>query len=1353
MNIFTQIALGFLPAVVLFLVLSLLKKKNRIRNISMLTLFALLTSGSFVSSLVYRPAADTVADGEAARLRLELIYALADEDMGFDIADNLMRALRGDTIQSAEYTECDALLRAQKGDYLGAKALITKAEQLMDLDYAEQLKELCNACIAESGAGGAAGGNSVAQLMSFASEQLKEMLSEGSDAVFKAARVLVASDSLYSDYLRSDTLDEETLGKLVRRMNAAIEDMPALLGIPQIRLCRLKLMVLDGDYKDIAGLIDEDSSYEELAAVSELYINGLVKESDFSDGFADDSAKVYERVAAQVEKAIDKIPEENATEIRDAEKLAKSLNEAADAPALYKVKDSISRYAADESFADRPKAYIQLARVEHYTGNTERAQDCISDSLGSVGICEDDNFTVPMAGIVDTITDKNDPEKLKNVAAYVDAVTSNAADTVVSKAVNEAKDKLEQSGNENGDKDSTKPGNNPEDFGSFMTDYVSQKRVSFNITEVDASEFETVRVTVNVDDSVSITAEELKEMISLTDCGVEITDFTVEKVEYTGANILLCCDVSGSMSGQPIADLREAVTLFADTASDIENLALVSFENSVTGVWGFGSSHEEISSAGASLSGGGGTNMYGAIIESIDKFSVNKGETNFILLLSDGEDNTPHSAEEIMENIGVPAQKRGITLYSLGLGSSVNIDYMNTLASSTGGSFLYVNDSASLSSFYSYLRGQILNRYIVTFKAENTLNVDRELTISLTEDPLTRDTAFYSLRADGDESGYAQSEHIGLEGKGVYGLDTRLVYKSANAVSVKLSGFGFADTDSFSVSLDGDLDYGGDSVKTAYVDENTLNVLLPGGMACGTYDVHVSVNGKTAILKDELTVAAQGQEKTTAFGPYVFTSNQKTESDGAVTLSGGVSMNGWLFFDGSVTLTGDLDGYSITMSDNSGSYVKYYTDTAEGLASYLAKRNCVLKIPALGSVTLYNDVHTDANSTDYEVKANYVEILSLGNLLSLNGAGVELYPNRFEVRSDAFSTKFPFQDSLVKKGKLDSLFNFDVTADGIITNKSIDFRVDVDNSTLYEGNYSQVNLGAMPIYISPDSYKIHIDTLANEYSLEYGTKLAFIEGDGLSLSVEWKQRETDSGLEKLCPSKIELGADIEIDATLGSIPAVYRDFKLSIDDIDPGKSIFDWMLAGSFDLECATASDYLPKLEKWVGDAPLFSFDDVTLKFSFGQAYVSVGAKLKIFDAIQLGEAQIQAGRIPYTSRLLGMNSETVSGMQADLTVGIIWNSNNCDIELTGTTKLSVHSRFAGIETVGKCDINVSWWVFEKAVYEEGQTAIGMYVDHKGEKNFIVKARTNSSAKGSSEEEYYIYWNKDSGLAFETKKL
>ena len=196
MNIFTQIALGFLPAVILFLVLSLLKKKNRIRNISMLTLFALLTSGSFVSSLVYRPAADTVADGEAAELRLELIYALADEEMGFDIADNLMRALRGDTLQNAEYTECDALLRAQKGDYLGAKALITKAEQLMDLDYAEQLKELCNACIAESGAGGAAGGNSVAQLMSFASEQLKEKLSEGSDAVFKAARVLVASDSL-----------------------------------------------------------------------------------------------------------------------------------------------------------------------------------------------------------------------------------------------------------------------------------------------------------------------------------------------------------------------------------------------------------------------------------------------------------------------------------------------------------------------------------------------------------------------------------------------------------------------------------------------------------------------------------------------------------------------------------------------------------------------------------------------------------------------------------------------------------------------------------------------------------------------------------------------------------------------------------------------------------------------------------------------------------------------------------------------------------------------------------------------------------------------------------------------------
>ena len=44
--------------------------------------------------------------------------------------------------------------------------------------------------------------------------------------------------------------------------------------------------------------------------------------------------------------------------------------------------------------------------------------------------------------IINSITDKDDPEKLKNVAQYVEDVTSNTADVVVGKAVKEAKERV-----------------------------------------------------------------------------------------------------------------------------------------------------------------------------------------------------------------------------------------------------------------------------------------------------------------------------------------------------------------------------------------------------------------------------------------------------------------------------------------------------------------------------------------------------------------------------------------------------------------------------------------------------------------------------------------------------------------------------------------------------------------------------------------------------------------------------------------------------------------------------------------------------------------------------------------------
>src|SRR5699024_11392158 len=65
------------------------------------------------------------------------------------------------------------------------------------------------------------------------------------------------------------------------------------------------------------------------------------------------------------------------------------------------------------------------------------------------------------------------------------------------------------------------------------------------------------------------------------DCGVEITDYQLEKIQYDSARMLLCCDVSGSMAGQPIEDLKAAVGEMANSASGDISLAVVTFNSKI----------------------------------------------------------------------------------------------------------------------------------------------------------------------------------------------------------------------------------------------------------------------------------------------------------------------------------------------------------------------------------------------------------------------------------------------------------------------------------------------------------------------------------------------------------------------------------------------------------------------------------------------------------------------------------------------------------------------------------------------------------------------------------------------------
>ncbi|NLL67615.1 MAG: hypothetical protein GX236_07955, partial [Clostridiaceae bacterium] len=486
--------------------------------------------------------------------------------------------------------------------------------------------------------------------------------------------------------------------------------------------------------------------------------------------------------------------------------------------------------------------------------------------------------------------------------------------------------------------------------------------------------------------------------------------------------------------------------------------------------------------------------------------------------------------------------------------------------------------------------------------------------------------------------------------------------------------------------------------------------------------------------------ATQGSEKTTKFGPYVFTSYTKVEDRNVTTLSGYVTLNGWLRFNDEIVLTGDLESDRIEMTDGSGGYIKYFPGTSEGLASYLAMKNRVVDLPPLGKLNLYNDPSNKPTSDDYRVDAVVIPMVYFTNAFKFNAPGFMLYPDRIVLDVNKFNTAFPFQDKLLKSDKTKKPFSFDIKFQCLLTSKNIGINLEYKSKSDTK-TYSQVNFGAMPMYFSPNSFDIKINTIKNEYYIKYTTKVLFIDAEGIGFSIKWDG--------SLVPKDVRLYADIDLNTTISGVPVTFSDFMLGLTGIDTKFS--SWQFEGSMDVSAAKVSSVLPKLEKWIGDVSVLKLDDAKLAFSPGKKYISVSTDAKLFNKITLAKILIEAGNFKYTNLLLNMDNEEVKGLHSNVKLGIMWKSDNCDIDLSGRTDLSVTDKLIGATVTGKCDLDIRWWVFKKSFYTEGDTLIGVYKNHSGETSFIVKARGMQSSKKSKE--IYIVWTKGSGMDYGTKTL
>lgn len=1336
-NTMIQLAIGFSPVMLFFVAMSIFSKKHKVANIvSAIFFFAIVGILAIPEILAYESKQKTYEYDN-----LSLVYAVAEEG-SIDLAKTLLEDFRSD--YKPEYALVAARLAAISGDFQVAKALYLKSLPLFP-EIETEYSGFVALCEADNKFYGISDKLEVQSSYSERSDLLlrankvitaaikKSIIDTEGNTYKKIAEYVVYADEVHKAYLKNMEVDTSDIKSKVRRINNFLEENPGFHKNSQVRLARLKLQLLNGDYKEIAASVNEDSDYNELLIVSELYLNNYIKQSHFSDEFSKKSMEKYEIVYDKLYQIYDSIYQDKPREERTiAKSQLNALKTIIKYPALGKINENLSEYATQDYAIDSSKVYLQMAKIEHTLGNEPKSFEFIDRSIDTVGDCEDSDYTVPMYELVGIIADKDDPERLKSVALYVDQVLQNNLtiklnDVADTGEAENSKDKLAG------------------DFTSQMQTYVSQKRMSVNIVNVDTTEFAnnyTVKATVNINNNLYTSVEELEAAISIKDCGVDITEFTIEKVKYTGANILLCVDTSGSMEGYKIENLKNAIKYFAAEKTNIENISLVTFSSGIENDYPFGISIDELTTAADSIYADGGTAIYSSVLHSIAKFTKTPGVINSIIVMTDGLDGYNASVEEIEEYIGKPCKENGITVYTIGFGDDADGTYLNTIASVAGGAYLYANEPTSdsqvnqLGEFFNGLRAQILNQYTITFTAKDTLSYSRDLKVAV-DNGLNSDRKKYYLGGGSDsitEPQISEDSPIYMERKAVNGFEPRMLFKNGKTLNATLKGEGFVSDDSISITLEGNSSGAKWDLGTAFVDANSVSVTIPEGIGVDVYDVYVTINGKTAILKRGLSIFNQGSEKLTDFGPYQFVSYTKQEDkmSSTVTLSGYVTMNGWLNFNDDITLSGDLNGGSIILSDLGGSCIRYEEQNAEGLAVVLAKIGLPVYIPALGQITIFNDSEFEKQNADFKVETFPLNDLDLGKYFMMSQIDVKLYPNRVAFDSQNIMATLPFANSVFSK-KTD-LFSFDYAFGGTISSKNIGIKIDLEYSPddTISNTFFPVGLGNMPIYISPNDTELHIDTLANDYEFKFMVKTAFLAGQNpLGLSAKWDNPDSGEGLKShsngLVPTEIKLYADFDIDTSVAGVPVTYSDFMLGIEDIDTSKSPVYWTFVGGCDISAAKLSAIpgLGGLEDWIGDVSVLKLDDAKLSLNLGQCYIKADTSLKLFEELDCGNVLIEIGKFSYSCALLKMSEEPVSGLRFIGTIGPDWKFGRSSFKMQVTGEFDAISRFLGLQGKGEFDVKFKVWIISIGASLQGEVAIGVRRTADGTTAFVV--RTNPS--------------------------
>lgn len=229
--------------------------------------------------------------------------------------------------------------------------------------------------------------------------------------------------------------------------------------------------------------------------------------------------------------------------------------------------------------------------------------------------------------------------------------------------------------------------------------------IEFTVTDLDRR-----YITVDVNDLI------------VTEEGIEQTVDTFQEA-VNPVSIVLAIDASGSM--KKWADIAKgAARSFVDAIRPQDALGVVMFADRAELVVDLGTGREKAHAAIAAYQAKGGTALYDALGESLERLKKMEGR-RAIVVVTDGrdEDNpgTGPGSVRTFQQVLDAAGSVDAVIYGIGVGEGVDRRVLTTLAAGSGGEAYFSDDVAQLETEYRRIVENLRRRWIISYTSTNSV--------------------------------------------------------------------------------------------------------------------------------------------------------------------------------------------------------------------------------------------------------------------------------------------------------------------------------------------------------------------------------------------------------------------------------------------------------------------------------------------------------------------------------------------------------------------------------------------------------------------------------------------------------